>query len=252
MKYQVVTVAEAERYVLGRRDKTVAPGGLRAIERDGSPVDVSLTVQDAIDDLLEEWNAGKGARTGSQKDAFEGELSIGLHKSLKDLPTEVLTDRDFWRYLSTSLYEFVQWRDGDNCSLASFGAHANAPGWDCVPLRMFNRAHIAEAGGTVLKAADPYEGAKVDGADLWRSHILRVLNGYAPVLVNELLKDKAAGKVQTPNVSHTDFVRQYAKDLRRIRANVLFEVLDQEASRALLDTQRARTTAVLDPVGGDD
>lgn len=252
MKYLVVTVAEAERYVLGRRDKTVPPGGLRTVERDGSPIDVSLPVQDAIDDLLDAWNAGKDSKGRSQKDAFEGELSIAWHKSLKDLPTEVLTDRDFWRYLSTSLYDFVQWRDGDNCALASYGAHANTPGWDCVPMRMFNRAHIAEAGGTVLKAPDPYEAARVDGADLWRSHILRVLNGYAPVLVNELLKDKAAGKVQTPNVSHTDFVRQYAKDLRRIRANVLFEVLDQDASRGLLDIQRARTTAVLDPVEGDD
>src|SRR5690606_18147721 len=96
---------------------TVPPGGLRPVERDGSPVDVSLAVQDAIDDLVEDWDAGKESVPASKKDAFEGQLSIGWHQSLKDLPTEVLTDRDFWRYLSVCLYELVQWRDGANCSL---------------------------------------------------------------------------------------------------------------------------------------
>ena len=86
MKYQVVTVAEAERYVLGRRGREVKPGDLRAVERDGAPVDVSLTVEDAVDDLSEEWELGKGSRRYSERDAFEGELAIGWHAQVTERP----------------------------------------------------------------------------------------------------------------------------------------------------------------------
>jgi hypothetical protein len=237
---------DASEYVVGRRNGVLSSeADLRSTFRDvdtaEDPVDV---IDAALEDLLDEWRSQKDSKKASERDEFEGTLAVTLYETLKDLPAEVLTDRDFWRYMSVRMYEFIQWRDGETCSLESFGATGSALNWNCVPLRMFNRAHVAEVGRLAAGSDQEFYGVDLPGAtDLWRSHILRVLTSYSPFVVHEMLKDYGnwTDRAKTLGMQRKDAVREYAKDLRRARSNLLFEVLDDESVADLLQTQTART-----------
>lgn len=250
MKYPMSFHGDAYEYISGRRSNTITNDAAirpttREVDTVKDPVDA---IEAALEDLYDDWNAAKDSKKSSERDDFEGELSVAFYKNLQALPAEVLTDRDFWRYLAIRMYEFVQWRDGQECSMESFGAASNALNWNCVPLRMFNRAHIAEAGRLAAESDEPFFGVDLHGAtDLWRSHILRVLTSFSPLVAHQLLKDYPdwTDRAKKLGMQRKDAVREFAKDLRRARANILFEVLPDEDVSKLLADQIARTTARL-------
>jgi hypothetical protein len=200
-------------------------------------------ITSVLDDVLATWNASDlGTYTSDQaRDELEGVLAARLHEGLVALPASVLTDKGFWRYAAAYLYDFVLWRQPSNAVTALhpyFGIASESLGVECVPHRMFDRAHIALVGGTPSEE-DPYFLAKFGAADVWKSHIIRTRNSYAPIVVHELLLDVQAGKLKT------DPVRILAKNLKRVRSNVLFEVLEQPEARVLLDREIVRVHATL-------
>jgi len=163
-------------------------------------------------------------------DEVEGRFSVVLFKAFHNLPVEVLTDRDFWRYLSCSyFFEFIIWRDGSKGNLpayASFGASSKSITFDCVPYRMFNRGLLNYL-MTYDHDDDSY--SRVAGTDVWRSHILRVKTSFAPELVRSYIEKLEAKKLPTK------LVRSLAKRIRRDRSNILFEVLDGDQASAFFD-----------------
>lgn len=234
-----MSLSAGQDYVLGRREGRIDPSEPPAVSYRGEGDDCVDRLDATFATLLADWAKGrKGAKSGYAKDAVEGQLAVVLYKGLVDLPADVLTDRDFWRYLATAyLFDFTGWRDGEDCQLRSFGCERQNPGWDCVPLRMFNRALISCAGA---QTDDEFWGARVAGTDLWRSHILRVLNGNAPVFVNEVLREVDNKRLPS------DVLREFALGARRIRANVLFELLDADQASDLVESERTRAEAALD------
>lgn len=246
MKYPMTFLSDAAEYVTGRRSGVLTSDAdlhpkHREVPWEDDPQDV---VDAAVDKLLEHWSDKKNGISAKRKDDFEGTLSIDLYKALSKLPATVLTDRDFWRYLAARMYDFIQWRDGESCSLESYGASAAALNWNCVPLRMFNRAHVAEVGRLAAGSTEEFYGVDLhEATDLWRSHILRVLTSYAPLVAYSMLKDYDNWTARSKGLGRgrTEVVRQYAKDLRRTRSNILFEVLDQDAVDSLLASQTIRT-----------
>ncbi|GAA2079862.1 hypothetical protein GCM10009821_20160 [Aeromicrobium halocynthiae] len=241
MRYPTVTAREAARYVEGRRDGRIAARTKPEIAWVGTGKEFDDVIEGAVEHLLDDWKAEKESvgKSGQKKDALEGRLAVDLYQKLQGLPAEILTDRGFWRYLAVhGLFDFVQWRDGETCRLVSFGA-GSANSWDCVPHRMFNRALIARA-AAAEDASDPFWGALVAGTDLWRSHVLRVLIGNAPLLVNEILADSLAGEMPS------GVLRDTIKRLQRTRANVVFEVLDRGECRKLIDEHRSAAVSALE------
>jgi hypothetical protein len=71
-----------------------------------------------------------------------------------------------------------------------------------------------------------------------------VRTSYAPLVAHELLLDVQAGLLPTEKV------RLVAKNLKRVRSNVLFEVLDPIQARDMLGRETARAAAALDSAGG--
>lgn len=191
---------------------------------------------DDVEDLLREVTrkintsqAQKLKTKGISLDQVEGMLALQLHAVLVDLPATCLTDPDFWRFVSVELVrDFVFWRDGVDCSYASFGLSSSRRIPDCVPLRMFNRAHIA-------RLIDPNDAnrqieiVKAGGADFWQSHVLRVQNRFDPRIVSSLVT--AMGSSRLSNVQE---LRDVAKDIRRLRANVILELqTDRQLERSI-------------------
>ena len=189
--------------------------------------------------IVDEWKKSikKIGESSAKKEELEGELSSQLFRILETLPVTMLTDSDFWRFLSSEyFFEFTLWRDGENCALASFGASSATVNFDCVPFRMFNRGLIAF---TISEDINELDYAHIPGTDLWRSHILRVLTSYSSSMSQAILDEFKAGNLPTA------VVRDVAKSLRKSRANVVFEVLDLEEATAVLNREIAKTLVAL-------
>lgn len=162
-------------------------------------------------------------------DQVEGVLSLALYESLRDVSPQALGDPGFWRFVAVeTLRGFVYWRDGENCSLASFGLKSERRIPDCVPLRMFNRAHLAlqiagDDGMTDVQVAT------TGGADFWQSHVLRVQNRFDPRIVGFL-----AGAMADKSIPNVGVLREVAKEVRQIRSNVVLELLEEDRLAQIL------------------
>lgn len=239
--YRVMTRSLTESYVQGRQDESVGAGDETFEQRGREGEDWIDDVEDTLERVLAVWReARSGYRSDQARDELEGRLSVVLHEGLVDLPSHVLTDKGFWRYCAVRLYDFVIWRQPSEKVrqlLPYFGAKGESIGRDCVPHRMFDRGHIVKTGGDMVGDPDPYALATFGAADVWKSHILRVANGNAPLVVRAMLTEVKDGKLRT------DVVRPFAKDLRRVRSNVLFEVLDEDQARLLVLREEERALA---------
>jgi hypothetical protein len=168
-------------------------------------------------------NARKLSEQGLVPDQVEGALAVKLYATLSPLPGIVLTDPDFWRYLAVGeISDFVLWRDGASCSQASFGLDSARRIPDCVPLRMFNRIHIIEASNRDLNESGRQELALSGGADFWQSHVFRVYNRFDARLVLQLLDIK-----NQYQFSAAGAMRTIPKEIRKLRANLLIESLEE-------------------------
>jgi len=191
---------------------------------------------DDIDEILGDIRRSAGLEqadelrsSGMTPDQVEGKVGFDLYSSFLEFPPEALGDPDFWRYIAVEvLRDFVFWRDGDDCSLASFGLASSRRIPDCVPLRMFNRAHIASSTEALEEQA---RIGMAGGADFWQSHVLRVQNRYDPRITQDLAAAMNSGAI--PNVQ---VLRQVAKDIRRLRANLILELQDDQTLDATLAT----------------
>lgn len=239
VRYPVVRLVEAQRYVLRRQSGELGVEDRPEFEEEGASGDETLlpAVNDLADRITDLYQSSKARFTsGLARDRFEGSLSVQLHERLSEFPARVLTDDDFWRYLAVrGLYEFISWRDGQSTgspALASFGANGPRVNYDCVPFRMFVRADIASlvasAGPQGLDAMDI---SSVAGTDLWRSHILRSQSSFSADYVRLLLEHHERG------VLPAHVVRDLAKRVKRVRSNVLIEALEPEDAQVMFDRE---------------
>lgn len=243
--HRVVSRTDVAAYVEGRVAGTRAQGEYAAEDRGDPEADWIDLINDVLDDVLERWQRMKvtAAKNDQARDQVEGKLAAVLHAGLSDLPADVLLDRDFWRYCAAYLYDFVVWRQPSKSVwtlLRYFGGTHEGLARECVPHRMFNRAHIVKSSSDILGREDPYALSGFGASDVWKSHILRVANGNAPLVAAELLEGVRDGMLKT------ELIRPTVKNLRRARANVIFEVLDPQQTRDLVSREVARARDEID------
>ena len=230
MSHPTITLHAFQQFIADHRDSGVIPNKPEPSLK-GQGDDSYQKIKNSLSSLIDSWK--KQIKTigdsSAKKEALEAEMSEKLFKILSTLRMDVLTDSDFWRFLSCHpFFEFIEWRDGESCALASFGANAKRVNFDCVPYRMFNRALVAFS---ISEDEDDLDYVNVPGTDLWRSHILRVLNSYSSAMSQAIL-DKALAK-ELP----TQILRETIKNLNRYRNNILFETLEYEEALALLELE---------------
>jgi hypothetical protein len=164
---------------------------------------------------------------------FEREACEIVHSTLASFDRDALADLDFWTFLAIVHFsDVVEWRFG------AAGRPAKAPNYgvgqrtENMMFRMWLRAELGRDAGP-----DPYSLAKTGDQDLWRSHILRQGYANARAVAKSLLRLQAgqlqAGgqKVKKLTVEH---VRELAKRLKRLRANVVFEFLTAAQAESLV------------------
>jgi len=151
---------------------------------------------------------------------FETEACAIVHQSLSGLEPAALADYDFWTWLAVARFaQVVEWRfgaSGKHAKPANYGIGSRA---ENLLFRLWLRAELARDD----VAKDPYVLAKTGDQDLWRSHILR--QGYANArLVAKALLKLQAGQLKARKLA-VEGIRELAKSLRRLRANLEFEFL---------------------------
>jgi len=238
MQYPTVSLHAFQRFIIEFRENSPLIDKPEGVLRGQGEQPVNR-IRPELLRILDEWKKSikKIGDSPTKKEELEAELSSELFVVLETLPVSVLTDSDFWRYLSSEyFFDFTLWRDGANCALASFGASSSSVNFDCVPFRMFNRGLIAYA---ISEDINDLDYAHIPGTDLWRSHIMRVLTSYSPAMSQAILDEFKAGNLPTA------VIRDVAKSLRKHRANIVFEVLELEESLAMLNLEIAKSVAML-------
>ena len=160
---------------------------------------------------------------------FEQQACVVVHRGLSEIPPGVLADLDFWIWLAVIQFaDIVEWRfgaKGRHAKLANYGIGTRI---ENLFFRLWLRAELVKD----EKAKDPYHLARTGDQDLWRSHILR--QGYANArLVTKALLRLQGGQLAMKKLK-IDGVRELAKRLSRLRANVVFEFLTPSQAEGLI------------------
>lgn len=172
---------------------------------------------------------------GLDGDRLEGQWSLPLYRAFAPLGPLVLNDLGFWRSVACErIPRFVIWRDGskkNGASREAFGSGSSATGFqDCVPYRMYRRGQIAAL--AKVKSMTPDQIARIEGTDLWRSHVLRIRLGNSPTAAAVFLR--IADERRNGEASLTDLVREAAKLVQRLSSNILFGYLSESDVEALI------------------
>ena len=207
---------EIGKYVLNERTRK------KYIVFKGSHSDVATNKVEVAVEQIETLREDK-YQSSNKFDQFEGEAAEILHKNLKDLPLSILSDFDFWRYVSiVSMFDLIVWRMGSTHN-NNFGL-SNSSVKRCFPYRMFIRADLAYrfSEGKDYKLAT--QGAT--GQDQWASHVISQTYGCSPYVVEKMLGEfvKLRTPPKTPKPTEVD--REIAKSLCAARSVYVMEFFD--------------------------
>jgi hypothetical protein len=164
----------------------------------------------------------RGQRLGGQ---FERRACELVHRELSVYPIEVLADTAFWVWIAVGHFaDIIEWRYGSAPNPASFPNYGIVQGSENFLFRLWLRGDI----GFEPARSDPYELSKLGDIDIWRSHIVRQSYANAREIARALLLLQSGMLGRDPLTQ--EGVRELAKQLKRVRANVVLEVLPRQSA----------------------
>jgi hypothetical protein len=216
-------------------------------KRNGSPVDADRLVKTRGDgqELRLEFveDVRRGLRIVSEKfpdgltnqklrNRFEAEAARVVHEGAPQYP-ELLADPDFWTWLAViHLGHVVEWRYGNpegGTPLANYGVGARN---ENLLFRLWLRAEL------VLdeQARDRYYLCGAGQIDFYRSHLIRQSYANARNFARALLRFQYPHDDEQPKLK-VNQIRDLVKRLRRLRANLFIEILDEGECRKVIETE---------------
>ncbi len=160
---------------------------------------------------------------------FEQQACSIVHRALADCDPTALADNEFWIWLAVLKYaDIVEWRFGATGRHAAPANYGIGQRIENMFFRLWLRAELVRE----PKAKDPYHLAKTGDQDLWRSHILRQAYANSRLIAKALLRLQA-GQLSVKRLT-VENVRELAKRLRRLHANVVFEFLTFSQAEGLV------------------
>jgi len=172
------------------------------------------------------------------RDRIEGKAAILLYDGLAGVPLDVCDDPGFWRYLSVGLafWDFIAWREhralrkGDNFLKYVDGKKPT----ECVLPRMYMRVLALGARDDPKEQFRKLATALPSATDFWRSHVVRVQTAASPAVV------RAFARMQRKRRLNTDDLREFAKEISKIRSTVVLSIYDDEEADAFIRDLRAK------------
>lgn len=231
MRYPTLTVGHVEEIVSGLINGSNPSCDASAVWRgDAETIDF-----DPLDEILDQLkldleSIGTDPSLTVDKEPFEGRVAVAVYPYLDGLPTEVLDDPGFWRYLSASrFWWFIQWREADPISRGNVGTYTDGRrNTEHIPLRLYLRAKAIAATGDLSLVQDLHKCA-----DFWRSHVIRVRTATAAPLAAAFAEmQNGEGRLPTAKL------RSYARRLNRTWTNVQLGLYEQDRARAMIEELR--------------
>lgn len=242
MKYPILERNQALQILEARRHNIDIDED-RFVGTRGDGTDFDGTFIQKLRDKLEKIRSRYPAKLRSRDPEggrFESEACSVVHATIPSHLAAALADVDFWRYLTViHFHSLVEWRHGAE------GAQTNPNNYGIgntkrnLLYRMWMRAEVSLDVG----APDPYHLAKHGDKDLWESHIIAVRTGNARALVRSLMRFLYPPKLKGKCCLNIDEVRELAKHLTRLRANVFLELYDEERAFRLISREKDKACA---------
>ena len=191
----------------------------------GTGEDVNLQQIPAAVELVAREMNDISKPSARDRDRVEGRAAVLLYEALSRADVGALDDPGFWRYLSLAhFWDFIAWRESGAFQTGKFERYVDGvDARECVLTRMYGRG-AAVGGLDHLDVAESVTAA----TDFWRSHVLRVRTGTAPPVVRALVKMQSTDRLST------DELREFAKALNRMWANVVPAIYDDTDATALI------------------
>lgn len=238
MRYKSMDSGNAQRFLQLRRENNEPPLD-SFVETKGAGADYPLDGIERLRAELMELKA-KYPEELKQRDEkggkFEADACAIVHCCLQFNP-QVFADAGFWTWLAVDQFStIIEWRHGGTDRVAALANYGIGNRTENLIYRMWLRADLVRD----PLAEDPYWLAKRGDQDLWRSHILR--QSYASV--RDLAKTFISFQcMQNGNRLSTEGIRELAKRIKRLRANIMFEFLTTGQLNTIL-TQQANGLAL--------
>jgi hypothetical protein len=238
MRYPVITTTDASAYLLSKR-----VGSALELERlvktrgEGAELDQAF-IGDLLVDLvsLKAKYGADGMKSQKSANQFEAEAARAIHERVVVSP-EVLADPDFWLWMAAVHFtDIVEWRYGNpenGTGLANYGIGARS---ENLMYRLWLRADL------VLdeQAKDRYHLCRRGQIDFYRSHLFRQGYANARSFARALLRFQYPhGDVAAPHLK-VDQIRELVKRLRRLRANLFLEILDEQECQRCIEDEAGR------------
>jgi len=240
MRYPVITTADATAYLFSKRaGNAIDLDRLVKIRGDGPDLN-----QDFVNALRADLAALKvqhpdGLKSQKNANQFEADAARTIHQRV-NVPPEIGADPDFWLWLSVAHFrDIVEWRYGSpehGTGLANYGIGSRS---ENLMYRLWLRAELV----IDEKATDRYHLSRRGQIDFYRSHLFR--QGYA----NVRTFSRALLRFQYPNEDATtpnlkiEQIRELVKRLRRLRANLFLEMLDEQECWRVIEDEASRLPA---------
>ncbi|MBO9387205.1 MAG: hypothetical protein J7453_12295 [Thermomicrobium sp.] len=239
MRYYSLEKREARAYLEGHKETP-------SIQEKGSgPLLDENTIRLCVEQLLcmiEEMSSS-GTLSGERGGRFEARAVPVVHGMISQLTMadrSPLYDDGFWRWLAVCHFRKIiqrrHSRPNGRVNEENFGLGALT---DNFVYRVWLRGEIAFDPHRYPE--DPYRLAIRGDQDFWRSHIFRqsyaASRSFARALARFQYENDESGRLKP-----TDRVRELAKRLRRLRVNVVFELLDEEEAIELIQEEAKRLT----------
>jgi hypothetical protein len=236
MPYPVIGKAEARSYLtsfdVAAEAGEETPSLPEARQNDAGPEEDWESIGAEIFATLDKVRTAaekKGASAGSE---FESAAGPALHTVLPD--HAALADPEFWIWMAVvPCQAVVRWRYSDKGNARNFGVGGAGENF---LYRLWLRAEIGHSD----QGKDVYALAKVGDIDFWRSHIFRQGYGdvrhFARALIRFQFPEKKGGK---PRLK-IDEIRELAKQLKRARSNLMFELMSQERATQFIESEWER------------
>jgi len=171
----------------------------------------------------------------TDRDHLEGVMSGAVFDAMRSIPAEILDDERFWSYVAARYFwRFIIWREESALAKGNIATYfKGSSGADSIPLRLYLR------GQSVVRSdgAHDLEGVVPNGTDFWRSHVLRVRVGRARRLA------RALAETQRDSRMSTEILRQVARRINRLWANLMLYEYDELSASKLIAEIRAEVEA---------
>lgn len=238
MLYPILTASDASTYLYAKRGgNTLDLDRLVKQRGDGPEMDQGFLngLRSDLSALMASYV--DGLKNPASANQFEADASARIHRRLT-LPAAILGDADFWLWLSVAHFsDLVEWRYGSPAEGTAFANYGIGARTENLMFRLWLRAEL------VLdeQAQDKYHLSRRGQIDFYRSHLFR--QGYA----NARDFARALIRFQYPHATdgaspHLKIIqiRELVKRLRRLRANLFLEVLDEPQCRKVIEEELER------------